>query len=323
MGISSVLKNRIGSPVSVLVNDCKNKKGSIGFYRMISSSLKGTSFATKANRKLSTKIISTLENDYADILDKYAHMENKTEYDPNAPIWVCWLQGMDNAPQIVKQCVKSIKKSTKHPVIILDKDNIANYCKFPEYIYEKHESKHIENAQFSDILRMTLLAQYGGFWIDATVFIPNCFPEELFKYEFYTCKRKNQNSSFVSGYRWTSFFNGCQKGSIVQTAMMELFFAYWKKENYLIDYLLLDYFMLILYNNCQNIKKLIDDVPYNNSNIEQLQNIFNDVYNESDFNELLNGDTYLFKTSWRMNFVEKTADGKETYFGHFINQNMD
>jgi hypothetical protein len=92
--------------------------------------------------------------------------------------------------------------------------------------------------------------------------------------------------------------------------MKELFFEYWKEKGYLIDYVLVDYFMLIVYENIPTAKKMIDGLEYNNSLIEELQNKFNEPYDETIYNQLLDSDTYLFKLSWRMDFKEKTDDGR-------------
>ncbi len=74
------------------------------------------------------------------------------------------------SPEISKKCICSIKKSTNHPVVVLTNENLLDYCKLPDYIIGKYESGIITNAQLSDIIRMTLLSDCGGLWIDATVF---------------------------------------------------------------------------------------------------------------------------------------------------------
>lgn len=184
---------------------------------------------------------------------------------------------------------------------------------------EKYNKQIITNAQFSDILRMCLLSQYGGIWIDATIFVPGKLPEKIFQYQFYTCKRKPQKSGYVSNYMWTSFLNGCQKNCIVQKAVNDLFLAYWEKYDYLIDYLLVDYFMMLVYRNLPKAKDLIDSVPFNNLLVEELQNRMSMSFNKEDYDNLLyNSDTYLFKLSWRMNFEKETDDGNTTYFAQFL-----
>lgn len=320
MKLVSVIKNRIINPFGVMKWDFKNREYKLGLLRFFNSLYKGLPKSLYFVEKQHLLITNKLKSEFSEVLEKYRDYECDTHYDPNAPVWVSWLQGYEDAPAVVKKCVDSIRKSTSHPVIFLTNDNISEYVDIPEYIFTKHKKGIITNAQFSDILRMSLLSQKGGLWIDATIFIPKEIPESVFKEPFYTCKRNlRANYLYVSKYRWTSFLNGCQKGCIIQKAMCDLFLAYWKEKNYLIDYLLVDYFMLVVYESFPQAKKLIDELPYNNSQIDDLQNIMNDCYDAEVYHKLINSeDTYLFKLSWRMGFKEKTEEGKLTHYGSFI-----
>lgn len=319
MRIATILKNRVTSPLKVMFQDIKNGQFKIGITRFLVSVFRGTKISYFLSRKIHNMIMKILEKDFLYVLDKYRDYSVKCEYDANSPVWVCWMQGYDNAPIIVKKCIDSIRISTNHPVHIITKDNIDTFIQLPDYIMEKYNKQIITNAQFSDILRMCLLSQYGGIWIDATIFVPGKLPEKIFQYQFYTCKRKPQKSGYVSNYMWTSFLNGCQKNCIVQKVVNDLFLAYWEKYDYLIDYLLVDYFMMLVYRNLPKAKDLIDNVPYNNLLVEELQNRMSMSFNKEDYDNLLyNSDTYLFKLSWRMNFEKETDDGNTTYFAQFL-----
>lgn len=109
------------------------------------------------------------------------------------PIWVCWLQGEENAPLLVQRCIKSIKKNCgQHPVIIITNENFKQYVDIPDYVLEKTKSKIITYTTFSDILRMALLKKYGGMWIDATFYLSQKIPEEYFKYSFFTLGKQKE-----------------------------------------------------------------------------------------------------------------------------------
>ncbi|MGN0316877.1 MAG: capsular polysaccharide synthesis protein [Lachnospira sp.] len=316
--IIRVLKNRIIDPTKVLCRDVSHGIAKIGFLRFLGSLFSGTRTGYAITNKTHTAIIKKLEEDYSGVIEKYRNYKSDCVYDSNAPIWVSWMQGYDQAPVIVKKCIDSIRNSTSHPVKVITKDNIKDFVYIPDYIMDKYEKGLITNAQFSDILRMSLLSQNGGLWIDATIFIPNAIPEDVFKKKFYTCKRKPVISNYVSQYRWTSFLNGCQKGCIVQKVMADLFLSYWKENDYLIDYLLVDYFMMVVYRNIDEAKTLIDDLEYNNSLIDELQSRMDLEFNDEEYNSLVDQEeTYLFKLSWRMTF-DTVVNGKPTYYGHFI-----
>lgn len=85
-------------------------------------------------------------------------------------VWVCWLQGMENAPLLVQVCYASLCRNLiGREVILLKEDNIRDYVCLPDFIEEKHRKGLIPLPHFTDLLRLELLIKYGGTWIDATV----------------------------------------------------------------------------------------------------------------------------------------------------------
>ena len=93
------------------------------------------------------------------------------ESQPVRIIWWCWLQGEDNAPAICKACLNSLRKYfAEYKIIVVTEQNMYDYVHLPHYILEKYEKGIIDNAHFSDILRTSLLVEYGGVWIDSTVY---------------------------------------------------------------------------------------------------------------------------------------------------------
>ena len=320
MRIVSLFKNRVILPFNILFQSLSHKEARLGFIGFFAVAFKGVPVFDNLYKKKNKIILERLKNDFDYVIDEFKEYSFDTEYDENAPVWVSWMQGYDKAPDIVKKCIDSIKASTKHPVYIVTSENLNEYADIPDYISEKYASGIITNAQFSDILRMSLLSKHGGIWIDATVFAPKKLPESIFEGEFYTCKRKQRECAYVSQYRWTSFINGGQKGCVVQQAMNRLFSEYWRKKDYLIDYLLVDYFMCLVYENIPKAKKLIDELDYNNSKVDDLQEIMNLKFDKNTYDDIISAqDTYFYKLSWRMDFAEKTSDGEQTFFGYFMN----
>ena len=95
---------------------------------------------------------------------------NNKESAFNDTIWICWLQGIDKDPSLIKRCYKSIKDNFKDSKIVVDESYINDYVELPSYIMEKDGKGIITKTHFSDILRLELLSQYGGTWIDGTVY---------------------------------------------------------------------------------------------------------------------------------------------------------
>lgn len=112
-------------------------------------------------------------------------------------IWWCWLQGLEQAPEIVKACYRSLERhlvqgtqisqitqkevaeipcqardedrNEGYEIKVIDNANWREYVELPGYIVEKWEKGRIPAAMFSDLLRVELLIRYGGTWCDATV----------------------------------------------------------------------------------------------------------------------------------------------------------
>ena len=102
---------------------------------------------------------------YKNILEKEPN-DFEISNDNQNYIWQYWHQGKDNAPRIVKTCLKSVEKYSENQTIkVLDKNDLYNYVELPSYIIEKFEKGIIPYTQYSDIVRCALLVKYGGNWI--------------------------------------------------------------------------------------------------------------------------------------------------------------
>jgi hypothetical protein len=81
-------------------------------------------------------------------------------------IWMYWHQGLDKAPTLVHHCVQSWKdQNPEWQLNLIDQDNLHDFVelKLPSHILEK-----IGIVKQSNLLRLQLLAEYGGVWADAT-----------------------------------------------------------------------------------------------------------------------------------------------------------
>ena len=71
----------------------------------------------------SDKVVeSFLTKHFHQVIDTYKNIPNPstTEVRKKAPIFVCWWQGEENAPEIVRICIASIKRNAQdHPVVLI------------------------------------------------------------------------------------------------------------------------------------------------------------------------------------------------------------
>lgn len=62
-------------------------------------------------------------------------------------------------------------------MVVIDQNNYRDYVDIPDYIIKKLDKKQMSLTHFSDILRMALLYEYGGVWMDATLFTVEEIPD--------------------------------------------------------------------------------------------------------------------------------------------------
>lgn len=106
------------------------------------------------------------------VIQKLFKLANQNTFDAAQQIpriiWIYWAQGWSQAPDLVKKCRSAWERM--HPdweIRALTDKNIEEYIDIESYIpgfYKKNLSK----ASKSDVLRMLLMYQYGGVWVDAS-----------------------------------------------------------------------------------------------------------------------------------------------------------
>jgi len=175
---------------------------------------------------------------------------NKNEFNKN--IFVFWAQGFNNLPEIPKKCIENIEKFyPDYKILKITLDNFEEYVEINENIIKLYKEKKISIQTFSDILRYNLLYKYGGVWCDATLlfFDRIDFIDKISKNDYYSlnteCNEKNILWGKVYDVTYTTFFFATKKGSPILDAINKAYIEYYKKFDFVIDYFLNDYFMIL------------------------------------------------------------------------------
>lgn len=257
------------------------------------------------------------------VLDSFKNDSDYGEYESDAPIWVCWWTGEDTAPELVKQCIRSIRtRAGSHPVHLITRENYRQYLLIPGYMLEKVCAGQMGLAHLSDYIRVSLLAQYGGLWLDATIFCAYQIPEECFSTPFFTCKSEPQPSRYLSQMQWTTFVLGGWKGNVFCRFLKQSFETYWRKEITAIDYLFFDYLIALGRQELPAIGALLEQVPVNNLRRDDLQAAMNRAEDPANWNRIVQPDTALYKLSWRETYSHTTPDGKDSIYHNFLEQDF-
>ena len=240
---------------------------------------------------------------YSYILDNIKIAETSDKFTDK--IWQLWLQGEENMPAIVKKCTNTVKIYHKNNVILLTKENLKEYIQFPDYIEEKYKKGIITHANYSDLIRLTLLAKYGGCWVDSTIYLTDFIPEDILKSDFFAFKSlDSENLKFIKTLEQFKIFSNannkvisfespyflCAKaGNILINAVLQLFLEYWKHEDKLADYLMIDkMFVLAILCNDKCKQEFLKMPTYYLDNVLLLQRTLFEKYDATLFNNIKN-----------------------------------
>ncbi len=157
-----------------------------------------------------------------------------SENTPKIPktIWMLWFQGLETAPDLVKKCYASWQRHNPNwDIKFLDETTVGQYVDLEAIV--KKNLPGIKKVTLSDILRVNLLAKYGGVWADATCFC--CRPLD----------------SWIESHAEAGFFAFCDPG---RDRLFDAWFLASSKDCYLIEKL------------CKRVNSFFSDNVFNYEN---------------------------------------------------------
>lgn len=145
------------------------------------------------------------------------------------PIWQYWNSGVNECPPIIRECIESVRcRAAGREIIVLSDKTLHNYVTLPPHVVAKREK--MGTTHFSDVLRVSLLAQYGGTWVDASVFLTGGIDEITATLPFFVFTRPNDP------YMLSSWFIHSVAGHPLVCAMRDLLTEYWLTQDELNAY---------------------------------------------------------------------------------------
>ncbi len=257
--------------------------------------------------------------------EKIAELNMAKETPPvtNYKLWFFWGQGENEMPILVKKCYLQLKKLHTN-VELVTAENISCFIELPREIYNKVINCELSWAHFSDIIRTSLLAKYGGLWIDSTVWIHKSLPiEKLQTMPFFSANYKtelnNRSVRFWTSYDW-NWSTWCMGSGVIHhklfTFVSQIMTDVAVNQTCWPDYVFQDYLIYYVCRHCNDVRKQIETVNIKNPYRNKLASLMNQPYNETEFRELTRKEI-IFKLSFRAIWPTE-VDGKITYYGKFL-----
>lgn len=219
------------------------------FHALLLTAMEGTSKKSLeiVRESVSNVIVRRLRKKYTPLIAEHKKSDAARANLPREhsnKVWVCWLQGMEQAPEIVRRCYRSLLENLNdREIVLLTNENYRDWVTFPKHIQEKIDNGVITRTHMTDLLRLELLEHYGGTWIDATIFcsgrnIPGyIWDSDLFIYQI---MKPGLDGHAQRTSSW--FLTACTNHPMI-LLVKELLYEYWRTHDKLVDYFLIHDFM--------------------------------------------------------------------------------
>lgn len=260
----------------------------------------GRMSSMEAYRRLLQEVESTLRKEYTPVLlqKEKDYCNERVMRDESRRVWFCWLQGIENAPELVKVCHMSLCKNiTDREIVVLTNENLLQYVHLPAYIERKHEKGIIPDAAFTDMLRLELLCKHGGTWIDATVLCTgNNGINELLDADLFVFQRIQKGGErFVGMSSW--MMSSVANNSFLMV-VRDLLYEYWREKDCVVDYFLIHFFFCMM---AERHPEVVEKMPKKGNHIPHyLQRRMAEPYDEQWMEELKKHSCF-HKLTYRIN----------------------
>lgn len=243
------------------------------------------------------------------------------------PIWLCWWQGEEDMPDMIKMCFESIKRNIDMSVMeihLITLENCMEYVTFTDTIINKFNEGKISYTHMSDALRAELLYRYGGVWIDTTYYMTKPFEgieQCIANGSLYTIVYDEApwKADCVEG-RWSANIWGVSKEHILFKVLMEALWYYWELNDEIMDYFVMDYIIAIAYEHFSDIREGLADNILSSTKVLTGKELLGKTYNVDRYNEFIN-DCAFYKLNRRDDYRTHDLIGRITLYGYLIGQN--
>jgi len=305
-------------------------------YKYIYKEMMPKKLFNKIQNKTYFKTQKMVGEDWDRVLKEY--FTNKIETEQIKPkktfnnekiIWQFWGQGWDfeKLPDVVKISYKSVEKYKKdYEIIHLDMNNINDYLEIPAYILKKVENKKMGFAHFTDIIRLALLYNYGGVWIDATILLTDYLPQEYFEMDYFMFQRDDNLENKKDWEDYDDFYFSwnnemkvrvlnsiifAKKNNEIIKTLLDMLLIFWEHNDLVPNY----FFFQVLYTELiENYYKKKQCKIVSDTLTHELIRVWFDKFSQEKLDEITNRNN-VHKLTYKIDSGKR--DTKGTFLNYF------
>lgn len=203
-------------------------------------------------------------------------------------------------------------------VNVLTDSNIDDYVDFPDFIKDKYKKGIISRTHFSDLLRLELLARYGGVWIDSTVLLNGRLPEFIVRTPIFLFQSPFAAPGLARTSNW---FIAALPGNDIIIRTRELLYAYWKREDVLKNYFIFHILFQVAVDTDPELQRQWQEVPYfNNASPHCMQRDLFQPYSAERW-EQLKLMSPIHKLTYKVKPEQEALE--DTFYKHILLNDVD
>lgn len=104
-----------------------------------------------------------------------------------------------------------------------------------------------------------------------------------------------------------------EENRFIFMTIRDFFLHYWKNNDTMVDYLMVDYMIVLAQKYDARIKKEFQKIQSNNPECDELYKVMSEPFNQKKW-DIMKSETALFKLSWKYQYpIEKM--GKKHFMG--------
>ena len=305
-------------------------------YKYIYKEMMPKKLFNKIQNKTYFKTQKMVGEDWDRVLKEYFTNKIETEqinpkktFNNEKIIWQFWGQGWDfeKLPDVVKISYKSVEKYKKdYEIIHLDMNNINDYLEIPAYILKKVENKKMGFAHFTDIIRLALLYNYGGVWIDATILLTDYLPQEYFEMDYFMFQRDDNLENKKDWEDYDDFYFSwnnemkvrvlnsiifAKKNNEIIKTLLDMLLIFWEHNDLVPNY----FFFQVLYTELiENYYKKKQCKIVSDTLTHELIRVWFDKFSQEKLDEITNRNN-VHKLTYKIDSGKR--DTKGTFLNYF------